>query len=66
MKDQEILKAHRDLMAFLAKAAGVDGKRLKAITCRCEHRSWPEFTVELLGEENDIRDALTEQEKKEQ
>lgn len=51
-------KAHLDFLTFMAKAAGVDGKPWKRIVCEVGPGIHPEFTVEMLGNDEDIPAAL--------
>ena len=48
----------RILADLLIKAAGLSGKRVKSITCRCTTKEVITFEAELLGVDEDISTAL--------
>lgn len=51
-------QSYVDFLTFMAKAAGVDEKPWKKITCEVGTGTHPTFTVEMLGNDEDIPAAL--------
>jgi hypothetical protein len=52
------LNDFRRLMDLLIKAAGAEDQKVRAITCHCSIDGPPQFTIETIGDQKHVYEAV--------